>query len=113
MMRLAGKTTEPGLTAPSPNGPHAYLHTHSPFPPTPTPNTHPPQAVPEVAISGPKDFAKMAFLLQHGQKEQPGSGGSGGSTPQRGLGSGRLHNRWERVTQLSRPRRPAARLPPA
>lgn len=56
--------------------------TYSPFHPTPPPpqNTQLPQDVPEVTNSGAKDFAKMAFLLQLGQKEQ--SAGSGGSTLQ-------------------------------
>lgn len=71
-----GKTAEPGVFSSFIQMAPTEICTHSlPSQPSPPQNTHPSQDVPEVANYGPKGFAKMAFLLQPGQKQQPGSGG--------------------------------------
>lgn len=67
--------------------PRGSAHTISP-PAHPHPETHTCLDVPEVANSGPKDFAKMALMRQHGQKEQPGGEGAApckGAPSSRGL----------------------------
>lgn len=100
MMRLPGGLLSWGFSSPSSkcsprrSAPTASLTTG------PHPETHRPRDVPEVVNSGTKDFSKMAFLLQRGQKEQPV--GEWRLHPTRALpssarlGSARLHNRWER-----------------
>lgn len=86
------------------------LRTYSSFHPTPSPPPKhtPPQDVPKVTNSGAKDFAKMAFLLQRGQKEP--SVGKRREPSTRAL----LPGGWgvlsyttggKGVTQLSKPRR--------
>lgn len=76
MKRLAGRTAELGVfrsfNQMAPTEVYTYSHPYLPY--HPYPETHWPQGVPEVANSGSKDFTKMAFLFQRGQKEQqPGS----------------------------------------